>query len=42
MLGKNWQQVDEKIARRINKPIRDIQRQSYEGIGKPEALKHGY
>jgi toxin YoeB len=37
-----WQQVDKKIARRINELIRDIQHQSYEGIGKTEALKHDY
>jgi toxin YoeB len=37
-----WQQVDKKMVKRINELIKDIQRQSYEGIGKPEALKHEY
>ncbi len=36
-----WQKTDKKILKRINTLIRDIQRQSYEGIGKPEPLKHG-
>jgi toxin YoeB len=36
-----WQMTDTKILKRINLLIRDIQRIPYEGIGKPEALKHG-
>lgn len=36
-----WQKTDKKISKRINLLIRDIQRIPYEGIGKPEALKHG-
>lgn len=36
-----WQKSDNKILKRINLLIRDIQRSPYEGIGKPEALKHG-
>ena len=36
-----WQRTDKKILRRINLLIRDIQRVSFEGIGKPEPLKHG-
>lgn len=35
-----WQSVDKKISKRINMLIRDIQRMPYEGIGKPEPLKH--
>ncbi len=35
-----WQKTDKKIIKRINKLIKDIQRNKYEGIGKPEALKH--
>ncbi|MGE5342566.1 MAG: Txe/YoeB family addiction module toxin [Candidatus Omnitrophota bacterium] len=34
-----WQQTDKKILKRINLLIRDIQRQPFEGIGKPEPLK---
>ena len=37
----SWQRTDKKIATRINTLIRDIQRLPYEGIGKPEPLKHG-
>ena len=36
-----WQTTDKKILKRINTLIKDIQRQPYEGIGKPEPLKHG-
>ena len=35
-----WQKTDKAILKRINSLIKDIQRTSYEGIGKPEALKH--
>ncbi len=35
-----WQKADRKIAERINTLVRDIQRSPFEGIGKPEALKH--
>lgn len=36
-----WQKTDKKMLRRINVLIREIQRQPYKGIGKPEPLKHG-
>ena len=35
-----WQKTDKKNLKRINELIRDIQRNKYEGIGKPEPLKH--
>ena len=35
-----WQRTDKKILKRINLLIRDIQRMLYQGIGKPEPLKH--
>lgn len=35
-----WQKTDKKIVKRINDLIKDIQRNGYEGIGKPEPLKH--
>ena len=35
-----WQRTDKAILKRINMLIRDIQRSSFEGIGKPEPLKH--
>ena len=35
-----WQKTDKKIAKRINMIIKNIQRDKYEGIGKPEPLKH--
>jgi len=36
-----WQTTDKKILKRINLLIKDIKRSPYEGIGKPEPLKHG-
>jgi len=36
-----WQETDKKMLKRINLLISDIQRHPYEGIGKPEPLKHG-
>lgn len=36
-----WQQTDKKMLNRVNNLIKDIQRNSYSGIGKPEPLKHG-
>ncbi|GAB3036882.1 type II toxin-antitoxin system mRNA interferase toxin YoeB [Parafrigoribacterium mesophilum] len=37
-----WQMQDRKILKRINALITDIQRNGNDGIGKPEALKHGF
>lgn len=34
-----WQTQDKKTLKRLNDLIRDIQRNCYNGIGKPEALK---
>ncbi len=34
-----WQTQDKKTLKRINGLIKDIQRNSFEGIGKPEPLK---
>lgn len=34
-----WQQNDKAMLRRVNALIRDIQRDPFAGIGKPEALK---
>ena len=35
-----WLEQDRKTLKRINLLIKDIERSPYEGIGKPEALKH--
>jgi len=35
-----WQKRDKKILNRINTLIKGIQRTPFEGIGKPEPLKH--
>lgn len=35
-----WQKNDKKILKRINEIIKDISRNKYEGIGKPEPLRH--
>ena len=37
-----WQQADRRKLKRINTIIKDVIRNPYEGIGKPEALKHKY
>ncbi|MDA8775683.1 Txe/YoeB family addiction module toxin [Opitutales bacterium] len=36
-----WQKHDKKILKKINNLIIDIERNYYQGIGKPEPLKHG-
>jgi toxin YoeB len=36
-----WQKTDPKLVKRINAIISDIGRSPFEGIGKPEPLKHG-
>jgi toxin YoeB len=35
-----WQTQDKKMLKRINELIKDIDRNGYQGIGKPEPLKH--
>lgn len=35
-----WQSHDKKILNKINRLIRDIERNGYNCIGKPEPLKH--
>ncbi len=37
-----WQRIDKKMLKRINLLLKDIARNPYEGIGKPEPLKHNY
>ena len=34
-----WQTQDKKILKRVNQLVKDIERNNFEGIGKPEALK---
>jgi toxin YoeB len=36
----HWQQADEKILVSINALIKDIKRDPFKGLGKPEPLKH--
>ncbi len=35
-----WQSIDKKIVKKINRLIKDIQRNPFDGIGKPEILKY--
>lgn len=35
-----WQTTDKKTLNRINKLIKEIKREPFEGVGKPEPLKH--
>ena len=37
-----WQKTDKKMLKRINELIRDISRNPFSGIGKPESLKYKY
>ncbi|MGL4666794.1 MAG: Txe/YoeB family addiction module toxin [Saezia sp.] len=34
-----WQSQDKKTLKRVNQVIRDIERNGYDGIGKPEPLR---
>lgn len=36
----SWQNSDKKTLKRINELIKDIMRNPYEGIGKPEPLRY--
>lgn len=36
-----WQQTDRKMLVRINALIKEVKRQPFQGIGKPEPLRHG-
>lgn len=36
----HWQQHDRRMVERINRLIRDTEREPFAGIGKPEPLKH--
>ncbi len=35
-----WQKTDKKMVKRINLLIKDTKRSPFDGIGKPEPLKH--
>lgn len=35
-----WQKIDKKTLIHVNELIKDIQRNKYQGLGKPEPLKH--
>ena len=35
-----WQKQDRRMVDRINKLIRETQREPFSGVGKPEPLKH--
>ena len=35
-----WQKTDKRMLKRINTLIKDTSREPFEGIGKPEPLKH--
>lgn len=35
-----WQKTDKRMLKKVNELIRDIDRNQYERIGKPEPLRH--
>ena len=37
-----WEETDKQILKRINLLIKDIERNPFSGIGKPEPLKHQF
>lgn len=37
-----WQETDRRLVARIHQLIREIQREPFSGIGKPEPLKHAF
>ena len=37
-----WQKTDKSKLKKINELIKDISRNPFDGLGKPEALKHKY
>lgn len=37
-----WQQQDKKILKKINRLIKEIQRDPFEGLGEPEPLQYNW
>ena len=37
-----WQKQDRNMVERINKLIKEVQRDPFVGVGKPEPLKHAF
>ena len=37
-----WQNQDKKILKKINRLIKEIQRNPFEGVGEPEPLKYNW
>lgn len=37
-----WQKTNKKVLEKINALLKDISRNPYDGLGKPERLKHKY
>ncbi len=35
-----WQKIDKKLLKRVNTLIKEVSRTPFEGVGKPEPLKH--
>lgn len=35
-----WQSIDKRVLKKINTLIKDIKRDSFSGLGKPESLRH--
>jgi toxin YoeB len=38
----HWSETDRKMTKRINRLIADIQRDPFDGIGKPEPLRYAF
>jgi len=35
-----WQSIDKRVLKKINSLIKDVKRDPFSGLGKPEPLKH--
>lgn len=38
----HWQETDKKTVKKINELIKEIARSPFQGLGKPEPLKHAF
>jgi len=37
-----WQETDKKTVKKINELVKDVARSPFQGLGKPEPLKHAF
>ena len=37
-----WQKTDKQVLKKVNQLLKDVKRDPFDGLGKPEALKHEF